>query len=44
MNITINSIFGLYGLANSGKSISSLMHDLGLRQTPENAAMEQTNA
>ncbi len=44
MNITINGIFGLYGLANSGKSISSLMHDLGLRQTPENAAMEQTNA
>jgi uncharacterized protein (TIRG00374 family) len=43
MNITINGIFGLYGLANSGKSISSLMHDLGLRQTPENAATEQTN-
>lgn len=44
LNITINGAFGLYGLANSGKSISSLMHDLGLRQTPEDAVMEQKNA
>lgn len=44
LNITINTAFGLYGLANSGKSISSLMHDLGLRKTEDSATMEQNNA
>jgi glycosyltransferase 2 family protein len=43
MNIIINGAFGLYGLANSGKSISSLMHDLGLRQPPDETTMEQSH-
>ena len=43
MNIIINGAFGLYGLANSGRSISSLMHDLGLQQPPDETTMEQSH-
>jgi uncharacterized protein (TIRG00374 family) len=43
MNIIVNGAFGLYGLANSGKSISSLMHDLGLKQPPDEITMEQSH-